>query len=74
MTLAQDKLEDFSNMDYDEITGTYTIYNNPEYYLEATVDNDTPIENTKTVAVSVYWNPGTSTSAHKVQLNTIFTQ
>lgn len=74
VTLAQDKLEDFRNMDYDEITGTYTIYNNPDYYLEVTVGNDTPIVNTKTVAVSVYWNPGTSTSVHNVQLKTIFTQ
>ncbi|WP_347273077.1 prepilin-type N-terminal cleavage/methylation domain-containing protein [Candidatus Kuenenia sp.] len=74
MTLAQDKLEDLRNMDYDQITGTYTIYNNPDYYLEATVDNDTPIVNTKTVSVSVYWNPGTSTSVHKVQLNTIIAQ
>lgn len=77
VTLAQDKLEDFRNMDYDQITGTYTIYtiyNNPDYYLEVTVGTDTPIVNTKTVSVSVYWNPGISTSVHKVQLNTIFTQ
>lgn len=74
MTLAQDRLEDFRNMDYDDIAGTYTVYNNPDYYLQATVDTDTPVANTKTVTINVYWNPATSTSVHKVQLNTIIAQ
>ncbi|MBM4055195.1 MAG: prepilin-type N-terminal cleavage/methylation domain-containing protein [Planctomycetes bacterium] len=74
MTLAQDRLEDFGNMDYDDIAGTYTVYNDPDYYLLATVANNTPVTNTKTITINVYWNPATSTSFHKVRLNTIIAQ
>jgi len=71
-TMAQDKIEEFKNMDYDEITGTYTVYSG--YYMEVDVENDIPGTNTKTVTVNVYWNPGTATSAHKVELKTILAQ
>lgn len=70
ITLAQDKMEYFKGIDYDNISGTYTVSN--DYYLEALVQNDIPGTNTKTVTVDVYWNPGTTTSSHKVTLQTIF--
>lgn len=69
-TLAQDKIEYFKGISYDNISGTYTASN--DYYLEALVQNNIPGTNTKTVTVGVYWNPGTATSSHKVTLQTIF--
>ena len=70
ITLAQDKMEYFKGISYDNISGTYTVSN--DYYLEALVQNNIPGTNTKTVTVDVYWNPGTTTSNHKVTLQTIF--
>jgi len=70
ITLAQDKMEYFKGIGYDNISGTYTVSN--DYYLEALVQNNIPGTNTKTVTVDVYWNPGTTTSSHKVTLQTIF--
>ena len=75
-TLAQDKMEEFKRMGYDNIdddSGTDTAYN-VDYYWEAIVDLDTPITNTMTVTVDVYWSPGTTTSTHKVELKTIIAQ
>lgn len=69
-TLAQDKMEYFKGISYDNISGTYTV--SSDYYLEALVQNNIPATNTKTVTVDVYWNPGTATSSHKVTLQTIF--
>jgi Tfp pilus assembly protein PilV len=70
ITLAQDKMEYFKGIGYDNISGTYTVSN--DYYLEALVQNDIPGTNTKTVTVDVYWNPGTKTSNHKATVQTIF--
>lgn len=70
ITLAQDKMEYFKGISYDNISGTYTVSN--DYYVEALVQNNIPGTNTKTVTVDVYWNPGTTTSNHKVTLQTIF--
>lgn len=69
-TLAQDKMEYFKGIDYDNISGTSTV--SSDYYLNALVQNNIPGTNTKTVRVDVYWNPGTTTSKHKVTLQTIF--
>ena len=69
-TLAQDKMEYFKGIGYDNISGTANVSN--DYYLEALVQNNIPDTNTKTVTVGVYWNPGTATSSHKVTLQTIF--
>lgn len=71
-SLAQAKMEDIKNMDYSAISGTYTVYT--DSYLEVTVKNDTPGTNMKTITVNVYWNPGTTTSTHKVKLQTIIAQ
>lgn len=71
-TLAQDKMECFKGIGYDNISGTNTVSN--DYYLEALVQNNIPGTNMKTVTVGVYWNPGTTTSNHKVTLQTIFTK
>ncbi|MFN3532315.1 MAG: hypothetical protein ACK41Q_07370 [Candidatus Brocadia sp.] len=68
-TLAQDKIEYFKGIGYDNVSGTYTVYT--DYYLEAIVQDNTPGTNTKTINVYVYWNPGTTTSIHKVELKTI---
>lgn len=69
-TLAQDKMEYFKGIGYDNISGTSTVH--PGYYLTATVQNNIPGANMKTVTVDVYWNPGTTTSKHKMTLQTIF--
>jgi type II secretory pathway pseudopilin PulG len=72
-TLAQDKLEYFKGIDYDNVLGTSTVPQGyPDYYLQALVQNNIPGTNTKTVTVTVYWSPGTPTSSHKVTLQTIF--
>ena len=70
ITLAQDKMEYFRGIDYDNISGTSTVNN--DYYLQALVQNNIPGTNTKTITINVYWNPGTTTSNHKVTLDTIF--
>jgi len=70
ITLAQDKMEYFRGVGYDNITGTSSAYN--DYYLQTLVQNNVPSANMKTVMVDVYWNPGTPTSNHKVTLETIF--
>lgn len=72
ITLAQDKLEAFRGVGYDNITGTSSAYN--DYYLQTLVQNNVPGVNMKTVTVDVYWSPGTTTSNHKVRLETIFTK
>lgn len=72
-TMAQDKMEYFKGISYGSITalsGTYTVSN--DYYLEAPMLKDIPGTDTTTVTVNVYWNPGTTTSKHKVTLQTIF--
>lgn len=71
-TLAQDKIEYFKGIDYDNVSGTSTIPpGHPDCYLQALVQDNTPGTNTKTINVTVYWNPGTTTSIHKVELKTI---
>lgn len=71
-TLAQDKIEYFKGVGYDNVSGTETVPPGyPDYYLRAIVQDDTPGTNTKTITVNVYWNPGTTTSIHKVELKTI---
>lgn len=68
--LAQDKMEYFKGVDYNNISNTDTI--NSNYYLNALVQNNTPVTDMKTVTVNVYWNPANATSKHKVTLQTIF--
>ncbi len=70
--LARDKLEYFKGIGYENIVGTDTVSN--DFYLQAYVQDNVPSTNMKTVTVNVYWNPGTSTSKHKVTLDTIFTK
>ncbi len=76
-TIAQDKMEDFKRMDYDNVvnvsesnTDDYDI----EYYLEADVAPDTPATDTKTITVDVYWDPPASSSAHTVEIKSIIAQ
>lgn len=71
-TLAQDKMEYFKRIDYGSIAGTSTV--STDYYVNATVQNNVPGTNTKTITVDVYWSPATSTSSHKVGLKTIIAQ
>ena len=68
-TMAQDKMEYFKKVDYSNVSGTSTV--TTDYYLVAVVQNDTPVTNTKTITVNVYWDPATATSSHKVELQTI---
>ncbi|HQU30712.1 MAG TPA: prepilin-type N-terminal cleavage/methylation domain-containing protein [Candidatus Brocadia sapporoensis] len=70
LILAQDKMEYFKGVGYESISGTSTV--SAGYYLAAQVLNNSPDTNMKTVTVDVFWNPGTSTSKHKVTLQTIF--
>jgi hypothetical protein len=76
-TIAQDKMEYFKMIDYDNVVNVsesniddYDI----EYYLEADVDPDIPATDTKTITVDVYWDPPASSSAHKVEIKTIIAQ
>ena len=73
-TIAQEKLEDFKIMDYDNAvddSGTDTAYN-IDYYWEADVQDDTPATDTKTITVDVYWSSGgTDTTHNNVELKTI---
>jgi len=68
-TMAQDKMEYFKKVDYSNVSGTSTV--TTDYYLVAVVQYDTPVTNTKTITVNVYWDPATATSSHKVELQTI---
>ncbi len=75
-TIAQDKMEDFKRMDYDNVVddfGTDTYYD-IEYYLEADVAPDNPAIDTKTITVDVYWDPPASSSAHNVEIKSIIAQ
>jgi Tfp pilus assembly protein PilV len=75
-TIAQDKMEDFKRMDYVDVLdafGTNTYYDT-DYYLEATVQADTPATDTKTIEVKVYWDPAAVNLKHKVELKTIIAQ
>ncbi len=75
-TIAQDKMEDFKRMDYASVvddSNTNTNYD-IDYYLEATVEDDTPATDTKTIEVKVYWDPATTAGKHKVELKTIIAQ
>ncbi len=73
-TIAQEKLEDFKMMDYDNAvddSGTDTAYN-IDYYWEADVQDDTPATDTKTITVDVYWSSGgTDTTHNNVEMKTI---
>ena len=73
-TIAQEKLEDFKIMDYDNAvddSGTDTAYN-IDYYWEADVQDDTPATDTKTITVDVYWSSGgTDTTHNNVEMKTI---
>jgi len=77
-TIAQEKMEDFKSMDYDnvvDVSGTYTTNTEPyydtPYYWEASV---TPATDTKTIYVEVYWDPAATSSTHNVELKTIIAQ
>ena len=71
-TMAQDKMEYFKKVDYSNVVGTSTV--TTDYYLVAVVQNNTPVTNTKTITVNVYWNPAAATSSHKVALQTILAE
>lgn len=71
-TMAQDKMEYFKKVDYNNVLGTSTV--TTDYYLVAVVQNNTPVANTKTITVNVYWNPADATSSHKVELQTILAE
>ncbi len=76
-TIAQDKMEDFKRMDYDNVidgSGTDTTTYDIDYYWEADVQPDIPATDTKTIEVKVYWDPATTASIHKVELKTIIAQ
>ena len=71
-TMAQDKMEYFKKVDYSNVSGTSTV--TTDYYLVAVVQYDTPVTNTKTITVNVYWDPAEATSSHKVELQTILAE
>lgn len=68
-TMAQDKIEYFKKAGYTNVTGTSTV--SSDYYLVASVEDNTPHNNTKTITINVYWSPATSTSFYKVEVKTI---
>ena len=73
-TIAQEQLENFKRMDYDNAvddSGTDTAHN-IDYYWEADVQDDTPATDTKTITVDVYWSSGgTNTTHNNVEMKTI---
>ncbi len=73
-TIAQEKLEDFKRMDYDNAvddSGSDTAHN-IDYYWESKVQDDTPATDTKTITVDVYWSSGgTNTTHNNVEMKTI---
>jgi len=71
-TMAQDKMEYFQKVDYSNVLFTTTV--TTDYFLEAFVQNDTPVANTKTIYVNVYWDPANLSSSHKVELQTILAE
>ncbi len=79
-TIAQDELEKFKNMDYDNIadsSGNTDIDYDTVYYWEATVQDNTIAiaTDTKTITVDVYWSSGgTDTTHNNVELKTIIAQ
>ncbi len=76
-TIAQNKMEDFKMMDYDNVVSvneSNTTDYDIEYYLEADVVPDTPATDTKTITVDVYWDPPASSSAHVVEIKSIIAQ
>jgi Tfp pilus assembly protein PilV len=79
-TIAQDKMEDFKRMDYDNVDVAVDAYSSTDttydidYYRKVTVEDDKPATDTKTIMVDVYWDPPASSSAHKVEIKTIIAQ
>ncbi|MHC4321980.1 MAG: prepilin-type N-terminal cleavage/methylation domain-containing protein [Planctomycetota bacterium] len=73
-TIAQEELENFKRMDYDnavDASGTDTAHN-IVYYWEADVQDDTPATDTKTITIDVYWSSGgTDTTHNNVEMKTI---
>jgi uncharacterized protein (TIGR02598 family) len=76
-TIAQNKMEDFKMMDYDNVvdgSGINTDYD-IDYYWVADVDVDAPATDTKTITVDVYWSSGgTNTTHNNVEIKTIIAQ
>ncbi len=76
-TIAQEQLEDFKRMDYDNVDVGVTAYSDTDqydidYYWEAYVQDDTPATDTKTITVDVYWSSGgTNTTHNNVEMKTI---
>ncbi len=76
-TIAQDKMEYFKMIDYDNVIddfGTDSTTYDTDYYWVADVQADTPATDTKTITVDVYWDPATPASGHKVEIKTIIAQ
>lgn len=70
--IAQDKMEDLKRVGYSNVSNDSG--NDQDYYWEANIQDNTPGTNTITITVDVYWTPATTTSMHKVQLQTIIIQ
>ncbi len=73
-TIAQEELENFKRMDYDNAvddSGSDTAHN-IVYYWEADVQDDTPATDIKTITIDVYWSSGgTDTTHNNVEMKTI---
>ncbi len=76
-TIAQEQLEDFKRMDYDNVDVGVAAYSGTDqydidYYWEADVQDDTPATDIKTITIDVYWSSGgTNTTHNNVKLKTI---
>jgi type II secretion system protein I len=69
--IAKDKIESLKNISYNQITsGSDTPEAN--FTRRWTVTNNSPVTNTKTIAVTVSWI--WQSLSHNVTLNTIFTR
>jgi type II secretory pathway pseudopilin PulG len=73
--LAQEELEDLRSLSYADIssrTNTATV-NGITYTIGTTVQDDTPVDNTKTIAVTVSW-VGQANVSRQFSLDTIYAE
>jgi type IV pilus assembly protein PilV len=75
VTIANARLEEIKNTAYANIqseSSTQVSASNMNFTREVTVNNDSPVLNTKTVNVTVTWKDGSK--SHTVPISTIISQ
>ena len=77
-TLAQERVEEIKHASYTSVTSANypledynTIPGYPRYSRTVTINNDSPMPNTKTVIVMTSWKRDTGSSPYNVTLKTV---